>query len=70
MRKRFYSKHKLQSILLIWLNTIMIVAFIIATVIGLFMQNKMQQEHIFSIMDSYLQDCVKDIDVPGEVDYY
>ena len=64
-----YSKHKLEKILLRWLNSIMIAAFIIASVIGLVMQHRMQHNQVFSVMNSYLKDCVKDIDVQKSAEF-
>jgi len=64
-----YSKHKLEKILLAWLISIMFLAFIIASVIGFVMQHRMQQSHVFSVMNSYLKACVKDIDVQKAAEY-
>ena len=64
-----YSKNKLEKILLRWLNSIMIAAFVIASVIGLVMQHRMQHNQVFSVMNSYLKDCVKDIDVQKSTEF-
>ena len=68
--KQLYKKQKLERILLIWLDSIMIAAFLTATVIGLFLQNKMQQNHVFSIMNGYLNDHTETVQVVKTTDKY
>lgn len=64
----FYRNHRLQTITLIWLNIIMLISVVIASVVGLFWQNHFQRQQSFSMIDNYLISYVGSIDVAKSID--
>ena len=67
MMNRFYRKHKLNTIILIWLETILLISLVIASVAGLLWQDRLQKQQAFSMMDSYLTEYVQRIDVSKRI---
>ncbi|HAQ51793.1 MAG TPA: hypothetical protein DCR12_03395, partial [Lachnospiraceae bacterium] len=63
MMNRFYRSHKLQTIILVWLETILLISLIIASVAGLLWQDRLQNQQAFSMIDNYLTQYVQRIDV-------
>lgn len=67
MVNRFYRRHRLQAITLIWLGVIMLISVVIASVVGLLWQNHFQRQQSFSMIDNYLISYVGSIDVTKSI---
>ncbi len=67
MMNRFYRSHKLQTIILVWLETILLISLIIASVAGLLWQDRLQNQQAFSMIDNYLTQYVQRIDVAKNI---
>ena len=67
MMNRFYRSHKLETIILIWFEIILLISLIIASVAGLLWQERLQQQQAFSMIDNYLTQYVERIDVAKNI---
>ena len=47
--KKYYQKHKLGTITLIWLFVIMVISSVVVTTVGILVQNYYQRRQAFSM---------------------
>lgn len=68
--EEYGNKLKLSTVMCIGLNFIMIIVVVIASVISLLIQNKMQTQYSFGMIDQYLLDYVNELSMEPEVQKY
>lgn len=65
-----YNRQKLNTIIGRWLNLIMVLALVVASVVGLIMQDRFQKQRTFSMLEGYLTDYSEEFNIDLEVNNY
>ena len=68
--KKYYQKHKLGTITLIWLFVIMVISIVVVTTVGILVQNYYQRRQAFSMISDYLSENTRRIDPHERINEY
>ena len=68
--KKYYQKHRLGTILLIWLAIIMTIALTVSSAAGYILQDHYQKRQAFSMLSDYITHNIMSIDVDGTLNTY
>lgn len=68
--KKYYQKHRLGTITLIWLAVIMTVALVVSSVVGFLLQAHYRKQQAFSMIRDYLSQNIKMISAHERINEY